>query len=572
MQFPQLLCVEVFLFAFSCGQPTASIRYGDLEGFTYEMKNGAKAKVFLGIPYASPPTADLRFEPPNPVLSWKGTRDAKQFGASCFPHHKDALSKQLQYSEVCLYLNIMAPLQKSLKDAGYPVIVFIHGGGFVFGSATPYGYRHLCDTFVSKGIVFVSINYRVGFLGFWTTGDHALPGNAGLWDQTQALEFISENIAAFGGDPTRITILGHSAGAASVGALSLSPHSNYLFQQAISLSGSIFCEFAISETTVEDGLELAKAVGCMDQKSKVTRDCMKKKSVVELLNGVDKIGPARLTKNGVKFHPRFDDNFLPNSVEKLMSRAPHITTMIGHADAESATLLFFEKKYLMDMAVPSAKISNFSSKDLIEYIKRVAASEKDFGSSASDFQQQLIEFFVERGAPEKPDPSFYLGRLVEMMSDLQFNIPIYHEIELKRAHNWTTYFFVQDYHHEGLDSQRPFKGACHCNESPYVFGVFEDGQHFEFNNDDFTYQCTLIDSIVQFVKTGNPSHGNLNWESVNEEHPSRYLSLRPKSYMVEKYKPENVHFWTKIVPKKISEHVLTGKRFEKSVSHVHTEL
>uniref|UniRef100_A0A0M3K5S0 Carboxylic ester hydrolase n=1 Tax=Anisakis simplex TaxID=6269 RepID=A0A0M3K5S0_ANISI len=450
------IVVGTVLLEMVCGVPYATTRYGKLQGFNYEMKTGTEAKVFLGIPYALPPTGDLRYEPTRSIRPWKGTEKMKTFGPSCFPHDKNALTRDLQYSEICLSLNVMAPLRKSVEEDGYPVIVYIHGGGFEIGSSASFDYKNLCDTFVSRGIVFVTFNYRVGFLGFLTTGDNAMPGNAGLWDQVQALTYIKENIAAFGGDPERITIMGHSAGGASVGALSLSPHSNYLFQQTISLSGSPFNEFARSETTVDDSLDLIRAVGCHKEHSKLSKECMKQKSIVELFNGVDKIGPGRAIESGIKFHPHFDESFFPKPLEQLLKEAPHKPSLVGVTNSEAAIYVFFESKIMWHMDISPSKASTFSANDLIEYIKEKIAPEEEFGSAAKQFQRQLIEFFVERDVPSNAGREFYLSRAVDLVSDIVFNMGIYYEVTSKAAQKWPTYFFVQDYHH--TDPKLPYQG------------------------------------------------------------------------------------------------------------------
>uniref|UniRef100_F1L2E5 Gut esterase 1 n=1 Tax=Ascaris suum TaxID=6253 RepID=F1L2E5_ASCSU len=548
------------------GCPKASTRYGELEGFTYPMKNGKEAQVFLGIPYASPPIDDARFEAPMPMRPWEGTRQAKQFGASCFPLRKDALSRQLQYSEACLYLNVMAPARKKSGESSYPVLVYIHDGGFESGSASSFGYKRFCDNLVSEGIVVVSINYRVGFLGFWTTGDHALPGNAGLLDQTQALTYVNENIEAFGGDPLRVTILGHGSGAASATALSLSPYANYLFQQTISISGSIFSQLAQSETTIEDSLKLAETVGCRNERSKITRDCMKKKNIVELMNAVNEVEAAHPRRNGVKLRPVFDNNFLTPPLEQLMSRAPHITSIVGLTNAASGVL---------PKPIPSSKMSKFSADDLTDYIKKEVATESDFGAAAEDFQHKLIEFFVRRDAPQHADSDFYLARLLEVMNDLRFNVPLLYEIEMKREYKWSTYFFVKEYDHQiNQNILQSIKGAHHADEYVYLFGPPEVAGNIDFADDDITYQRVLLNSLIQFIKTGNPSHENLVWESIDDKHRSRYLNFSPKPHMVEKYKPENVYFWTQVVPTEIRERIRTGKRLDTkdSYSHIHTEL
>uniref|UniRef100_A0A914CR64 Carboxylesterase type B domain-containing protein n=1 Tax=Acrobeloides nanus TaxID=290746 RepID=A0A914CR64_9BILA len=115
---------------------------------------------------------------------------------------------------------------RSSEPNGYPVLVFIHGGGFGFGSTSKYGYEHLSQNFVSHDIVVVTLQYRLGPFGFFSTGDYILPGNTGLWDQMYALHFLHQVLPYFGADPNRITVWGHSAGAASLSGLAISPHSS----------------------------------------------------------------------------------------------------------------------------------------------------------------------------------------------------------------------------------------------------------------------------------------------------------------------------------------------------------
>uniref|UniRef100_A0A915BU30 Carboxylic ester hydrolase n=1 Tax=Parascaris univalens TaxID=6257 RepID=A0A915BU30_PARUN len=553
--------------------PKASTRYGDVEGFVYRMKNGEDANIFLGIPYASPPTGALRFERTIPVKPWSGTKKTIDYGASCFPHHKDGMLPSETYDEMCLYLNVMAPSKKSASLLGYPVIVFIHGGGFVFSSSRPYGYKTISDNFVSEGVVFVTINYRLGFLGFLTTGDDALPGNAGLWDQTQALIFISENIAAFGGDPQRITVMGQSAGAASVSALSLSPRSNVYFQRAIAFSGSIFCEFAINDVIVADNIKLIKTMGCDSEDTSAMRDCMKKLEVDKIMDGVEKIGSSRRSKNMLKFHPRVDGQFFPHTPEELLTTAPQMSSLVGVTDAEASFFVLSDAfKFLSDIAVPESEQKNFSADDLSKYIRTIMANKEQFGCETEELQRQLIEFFVQRDIPENADSSFYLSRLENVVSDMMFNMGIYHEVQLKVSNNWTTYFFVQEYHNSELHANRPIKGAYHGNEFPYLYG-FSFMENIKFNDEDIEFKRNLLSSILQFVKTGSPTDEHFEWLPVDKSHPSRYLSMTPKPTMKEEYKPHNVHFWTKVVSKEVSRHVTTGMKFTGTTScDEHTEL
>uniref|UniRef100_A0A0N5ABL1 Carboxylic ester hydrolase n=1 Tax=Syphacia muris TaxID=451379 RepID=A0A0N5ABL1_9BILA len=209
------------------------------------------------------------------------------------------MSPEYSYSEDCLYLNVMTP--HDVMSSKCPVIVYIHGGGFVSGGTNPFGYADICKNFVVKGFVFVTLAYRIGFLGFFTDGTEYMPGNYGLWDQREALVFIRDNIEKFGGDSQNVTVMGTSAGAASISGLSLSPHCKGkkhrflifrsklkirrlgLFKRGICLSGSLFCEWAISDNVVSNCKKILQHLDCPIQYAK---DELKKKGINELMNAV----------------------------------------------------------------------------------------------------------------------------------------------------------------------------------------------------------------------------------------------------------------------------------------------
>uniref|UniRef100_A0AC34FCH7 Carboxylic ester hydrolase n=1 Tax=Panagrolaimus sp. ES5 TaxID=591445 RepID=A0AC34FCH7_9BILA len=201
--------------------PIIETKYGKVQGFEYSIKDGKIANIFLGIPFAEPPLKSLRFEKSKAPKKWKNTKQATAFKPACTPVARFQ-AEQEKTSEDCLYLNIFAPQSPSSNPSGYPVLFFIHGGGFIGGSAKFHGYEALTNHFVSNGIIVVTIQYRLGPLGFMAWGDDIFPGNYGLWDMKAALKFISTNVKEFGGDPKRITLWGQSAGAAAVSALTLS--------------------------------------------------------------------------------------------------------------------------------------------------------------------------------------------------------------------------------------------------------------------------------------------------------------------------------------------------------------
>jgi para-nitrobenzyl esterase len=204
--------------------------------------HNGRVRAFLGLPYAAPPVGDLRWRPPARPARWRGTREATRYGARCMqePHEfPDMVFQDAGPSEDCLYLNVFTP-----ADAGegkrLPVMFWIHGGGFRGGSASEP--RHNGDYLPMRGVVLVTINYRLGVFGFLATPDLAREqggstGNYGLLDTVAALEWVKANIAAFGGDPKNVTIFGESAGSEAVSALMAAAPARGLFQKAIGESG-----------------------------------------------------------------------------------------------------------------------------------------------------------------------------------------------------------------------------------------------------------------------------------------------------------------------------------------------
>jgi para-nitrobenzyl esterase len=209
-----------------------------------------KLKIFMGVPYASPPVKELRWKAPQPVKSWKGIKECVLLPPSAMQSKPVPFSMWSQefmapaepLSEDCLYLNIWTEADKTSEKR--PVIVWIHGGAFTGGSGTVPLYDG--SEMAGKGVIFITINYRLGVFGFLAhpqlsaESDLKTSGNYGILDQVEALRWIKNNIEAFGGDPSNITIAGQSAGSVSVNALMVSPLTKGLFQKAIGQSGSMF--------------------------------------------------------------------------------------------------------------------------------------------------------------------------------------------------------------------------------------------------------------------------------------------------------------------------------------------
>jgi para-nitrobenzyl esterase len=241
------------------GQPISiQTTAGTIEGL-----QKANVSIYKGVPYAAPPVGELRWKSPQAIKSWTGIRKCTNFSASAIQSDpvpfmmwtEEFIAPPKPLSEDCLYLNIWSPANKGKEQ--YPVVVWIHGGGFTGGAASCAVYDG--EEMAKKGIVFVSINYRLGIFGFLAHPDLSndteqySSGNLGILDQIAALKWVQQNIAAFGGNPASVTIAGQSAGSFSVNALVASPLAKGLFQRAIAQSGGILNgRFLKPKTVAED--------------------------------------------------------------------------------------------------------------------------------------------------------------------------------------------------------------------------------------------------------------------------------------------------------------------------------
>src|SRR5689334_1880253 len=234
-------------------RPTVRVEGGDLVG---KIDHGVPA--FLGIPYAAPPFGPNRMQPPQPAEPWDGERDASEYGPTAPkgdypPQYAQLFPEVVIPGEDCLNLNVWTP---DPQATGLPVLVWVHGGSFMNGSGSVAAYRG--SSFARDGVVCVTINYRLGAEGFLYLGDGI--ANLGLLDQIAALEWVQRNIAAFGGDPDRVTVAGESAGAMSITTLLSMPLSAGLFGQAIAQSGAGAHTLTEAEGTMVGGY-LAEALG-----------------------------------------------------------------------------------------------------------------------------------------------------------------------------------------------------------------------------------------------------------------------------------------------------------------------
>src|SRR6516164_2093529 len=262
----------------AAGGPVTGTTNGPVRGLATGMVDE-----FLGIPYAATPVGALRWRPPQPAASWSGVRDATQFAPHC-PQPPTPFG-QASMSEDCLYLNVFTP---SHKQAGshHPVMVWIHGGALVTGESNDY----IPTKLVEDGVTVVTINYRLGALGFLAhpalADANGQSGDYGLMDQQAALRWVQRNIASFGGDPHNVTIFGESAGGLSTLSQVASPQASGLFEQAMVESGSYNLTQATLASAESAGEAFAVKAGCASQ----TAACLRSLPVSAILANQDAAG------------------------------------------------------------------------------------------------------------------------------------------------------------------------------------------------------------------------------------------------------------------------------------------
>ncbi|XP_069073065.1 cocaine esterase-like [Pleurodeles waltl] len=536
--------------------PTVNTKYGKLKGKRLRVKGIDQAvDGYFGIPFAKPPTGPLRFSPPKPVEPWKGVKDATAYPPMCVQNVKfladlERLAKNgmpvLTDSEDCLYLNIYAP-ENLDKKAGLPVMVWIHGGGLVMGGASMYDGSALS---AYENVVVVAIQYRLGILGFFSTGDEHARGNWGLLDQVAALQWIQENIANFGGDPDSVTIFGESAGGFSVSALILSPLTKGLVHQAISESGVALLPAIISidtDTTTYVKNTIANLSNCETRSSVAMIECLRKRTEEEILKATNELN--------YPYVPAVVDGiFLPKSPEELLAKLEFhpVPYMIGVNNDEFGWVL----------SAGLMNISNFEE----GMDKEVAIKNIDIFPTGLPHEHNLI--LLDEYIGDTTDPQQIRNGFVEALADALFVVPAVKTAKLYRESGHPVYMYEFQHRASVYDDIRPkFVKADHGDEIGFVLGgpflMNEVKIIEEATDEEKQLSRTLMKYWANFARNGNPNGNDLpKWLAYDRN--EHYLEINLQQEMRKQLKDDRIKFWTEILPKRID--AMTEEKKE------HTEL
>ncbi|XP_054864990.1 uncharacterized protein LOC111562986 isoform X2 [Amphiprion ocellaris] len=539
--------------------PEVHTKLGSLRG-EYVSVKGKETGVhaYLGVPFAKPPIGpSLRLAPPQPVEGWKGVRDATKQPPICIQHKQLSLEVLAKFegwlmdipdiSEDCLYLNIYTPANRA-KDAKLPVMVWIHGGGFVWGSASSYDGSALA---AYQDVVVVLIQYRLGLLGFLSTGDEHVSGNFGLLDQIEALRWVQQHIHNFGGDPDLVTIFGESAGGVSVSLLLLSPLSDGLFHRAIAESGTAAMDLLVSNdyNPLPITQMVANASGCSIESTEKFADCMRNLDI----DAIVAFG------EGVQFPVNIDRHFLMKPVDELLQKHELLTVpfMTGMNSDEGGFII------LDGIASPNWT-EGLDREQVVNLMSMFYPDAKDA------FKRDLmIDEYIGTGEDRVKNRD----GLTELIGDFIFNIPAIKTANAHRDAAAAVYLYEYQHIPSFLQKKRPsFAGSDHGDE---IFGVL--GFCFTTTHVKLAQPCpeeeeelsrTVMSYWGNFARTGSPNgDGLVHWPKYGAE--EEYLAIGLKEQVVGRaLKKDRFVFMTQTLPEKIQQH-------DKNIKHtpeVHTKL
>ncbi|KAI1278412.1 Acetylcholinesterase [Halotydeus destructor] len=533
--------------------PLVTTLKGKVRGIVQTAPSGKQVDAFLGIPFAEPPVGKYRFRHPRPIDKWSGVFNASSRPSSCFQTvdtffgefaGTDVWNANTPMSENCLTLNIWVPRPRPKAAA---VMVWIYGGGFYSGTITLdlYDGRILA---AEENIILVAINYRVASLGFLFLNHPDAPGNAGMYDQLMALQWIKDNIESFGGNSDNITLFGESAGAVSVAFHLLSPLSRSLFSQAILQSGGPTCPWGILDhkEAITRTLHLAEAVGCphspKDPLSVI--DCLRKVDPMSLVTNET----ANLGVVEFPFTPIIDGAFLDESPEiSMQTKNFKKTKLLLGSDSEEGN--YFIVYHLTELFRKTEDVY-VSRQDFVNTVRDLNPYVSKVGQDAIIFQ------YTDWVDPE--DSSRNRDAVDKMVGDYHFTCHVNELADRYAASGNDVYYYF--FNQRSTVSHWPrWMGVLHADEINFIFGE-PLNTSYGYLREEVELSRRMMRYWTNFAKTGNPSKNeDGQWSKVywppytsnNKEH--LILNANATAGIGRGHRARECAFWGKFLPRLLKE-------------------
>jgi len=537
--------------------PEVTILQGTLKGAKL-VEGGERVDRFLSIPYGKPPVGDLRFRPTEPADPWEGTLDAS---IDLDPHIREKSCIQMKGTmkgtrgnEDCLYLNVWVygGVEEAKKNP-LPVMVWMYGGAYAFGSS---GGANFFDNWlydqeplVRHGqVIGITLEYRLGPLGFLSTGDEASPGNYGLLDQVEALKWVKNNIWAFGGDDTKITVYGESAGSASTSFHMISPLSKDLFARGISESGTALSSWAVIEEPERWAHDVGAGVGCPTDDNQLMMDCLRVADVDDVVLAVHLINSTKEQTIDLPWSAVVDGYFLPDYPQNLVANSADKDYLLGNNDMDGHMFAGMDFWDINKDNTPMYLSDLVKAAGLLHY------------DTPQEVQDAIV--FQYKAFTNDYDDTFYKKQIVQLYTDIMFAAPTHataasHAKVANRNVNTFVYLFSCPSKMPLL--YPPWMGADHADDLQYVYGkpfltplVYTQGER-DASEAMMTYW-------TNFAWTGDPNEGPgwrdntpAEWKAYDLEN-KYYLEINGSikdngdSAVGSNYRSDYFAFWERLVP------------------------
>ncbi|KAL1777558.1 cholinesterase, partial [Sigmodon hispidus] len=507
---------------------------------------GGTVNAFLGIPYAQPPVGRLRFKKPQPLNKWSGIQNATKYANSCYQNidqtfpgfqGSEMWNPNTNLSEDCLYLNVWIPAPKP-KNA--TVMVWIYGGGFQTGTSSLPVYDGKFLARVERVIV-VSMNYRVGALGFLALpGNPEAPGNMGLFDQQLALQWVQRNIGAFGGNPKSVTLFGESAGAASVSLHLLCPQSYPLFTRAILQSGSSNTPWAVKspEEARNRTLTLAKFIGCSKENETEMVKCLQNKDPQEILLNEKFVLPSDSLLS-INFGPTVDGDFLTDM--------PHTLLQLGQVK-KTQILVGVNKDEGTFFLVYSAPGFSKDNDSLITRREFQESLDRYFPGVSSLGKEAILFYYVDWLGDQTPE--VYREALDDVLGDHNIICPALEFTKTFSDLDDNAFFYYFE-HRSSKVSWPEWMGVIHGYEIEFVFGLPLE-RRVNYTRAEELLSRSIMKRWTNFAKYGDPNGTQKNstmWP-VFTSTEQKYLTLNTEKPRINsKLRAQQCQFWKQFFPK-----------------------